>query len=114
MILFALLSSLFVTSAIIFMNFSMGALFANYKENNPIRISSSQGASVTFLATIFYMTFIMLVLYFPVHDYFEYLSVRISFEEVDFLAPIVIIFISSLIMVAASYSVLIKTLRKDY
>ena len=114
MIIFSLTTSLLITVGIIFLNFSMGGLFANYKEKNPIRISSSQGASVTFLATIFYMTFLIFILYFPVHDYFEYLSARLKFKDVDFTTPLLIVFLMTLILLLVSNILIQKTLKKDY
>jgi hypothetical protein len=52
------------------LNFGMGAIFANYKERNPIRVASSQGASLTFLFTIIYLVFLIILLFAPVSNYF--------------------------------------------
>jgi hypothetical protein len=48
----------------------MGAVYANYKEKNPIRVASSQGASLTFLFTIIYLVFLILLLFAPLSNYF--------------------------------------------
>jgi hypothetical protein len=47
-----------VTVLLVALNFGMGAVFVNYKERNPIRIASSQGASITFLFTIVFLVFL--------------------------------------------------------
>ncbi len=64
------LNTTFVTITLVALNFGMGAIFANYKERNPIRIASSQGASLTFLFTIIYLVFLIILLFFPISHYF--------------------------------------------
>lgn len=65
------LNTTFVTITLVSLNFGMGAVFANYKEKNPIRIASSQGASLTFLFTIIYLVFLIILLFPPIINYFE-------------------------------------------
>jgi ABC-2 type transport system permease protein len=60
----------FITITLVSFNFGMGSVFANYKERNPIRIASSQGASLTFLFTIIYLVFLIILLFAPVSNYF--------------------------------------------
>jgi ABC-2 type transport system permease protein len=64
------LNTAFVTITLVSLNFGMGAAFANYKEKNPIRIASSQGASLTFLFTIIYLVFLIILLFAPVSNHF--------------------------------------------
>jgi len=64
------LNTAFVTITLVSINFGMGAMFANYKERNPIRVASSQGASITFLFTIIYLVFLIIILFAPVSNYF--------------------------------------------
>lgn len=59
-----------VTVLLVALNFGMGAVFVNYKERNPIRIASSQGASITFLFTIVFLVFLILILFAPLSNYF--------------------------------------------
>src|SRR5690606_37499159 len=59
------LNTAFVTVTLVSLNFGMGGIFANYKEKNPIRIASSQGASITFLFTILYLIFLIVILFAP-------------------------------------------------
>jgi len=65
------LNAVFITISIVSLNFGMGGYFANFKEKNAIRIASSQGASITFLFTIVYMVFLLILLFVPVRGYFE-------------------------------------------
>jgi len=64
------LNTAFVTITLVSLNFGMGAVFANYKEKNPIRVASSQGASLTFLFTIIYLVFLIILLFAPISNYF--------------------------------------------
>jgi O-antigen/teichoic acid export membrane protein len=64
------LNSAFVTITLVSLNFGMGAAYANYKEKNPIRVASSQGASLTFLFTIIYLVFLIVLLFAPLTNYF--------------------------------------------
>jgi ABC-2 type transport system permease protein len=64
-------NSTFIIISIVSLNFGMGGYFANYKEKNPIRIASSQGASITFLFILFYMVLLIALLFIPVYNYFR-------------------------------------------
>jgi ABC-2 type transport system permease protein len=64
------LNTAFVTITLVSLNFGMGAAYANYKERNPIRVASSQGASLTFLFTIIYLVFLIVLLFAPLSNYF--------------------------------------------
>jgi ABC-2 type transport system permease protein len=61
----------FHVSTIVPLVFSMGTVYVNFKEKNPIRISSSQGATVTFLLCLIYLTIIIALVYIPVNDFFS-------------------------------------------
>lgn len=65
-----------VTVLLVTLNFGMGAVFVNYKERNPIRIASSQGASITFLFTIVFLIFLIVILFAPLNNYFDALEKR--------------------------------------
>ena len=61
----------FITLAIVSLNFGMGSLFINLKEKSPIRIASSQGASLTFLFTIILIVLLIALLFIPVYNYYN-------------------------------------------
>lgn len=65
------LNTAFVTITLVTFNFGMGAAYANYKEKNPIRVASSQGASLTFLFTIIYLVFLIILMFAPLSNYFN-------------------------------------------
>ena len=76
------LNTAFVTITLVSLNFGMGAAYANYKEKNPIRVASSQGASFTFLFTIIYLVFLIILMFGPLSNYFGAIDKR-SFSSVS-------------------------------
>lgn len=60
--LISLYASVFSVITLTSINFGCGGIFANFKEKNPIRISSSQGASIAFLISIGYIMLEMILL----------------------------------------------------
>lgn len=76
------LNTVFVTITLVSFNFGMGAAYANYKEKNPIRVASSQGASFTFLFTIIYLIFLIILMFGPLSNYFAAIDKR-SFSSVS-------------------------------
>ena len=85
------LNTAFVTITLVSLNFGMGAVYANYKEKNPIRVASSQGASLSFLFTIIYLVFLIVLLFAPISNYFN------AFDKTSF-APISQLLYTSVIL----------------
>ncbi len=52
------------------LNFGMGAAYANFTEKNPIRIASSQGATMTFLLTMVLLAAIVGIYFYPIVSLF--------------------------------------------
>jgi len=69
--LFSLLATLISTFTVASVNFGMGGLFPNFKEKNPIRISSSSGASISFLISMGYIMLELLLLTPNIRLYFQ-------------------------------------------
>jgi ABC-2 type transport system permease protein len=76
------LNTAFVTITLVSLNFGMGSVYSNFKEKNPIRVASSQGASLTFLFTIIYLVFLIVLLFVPLSNYF-YASDKNSMASVS-------------------------------
>ncbi|MGA9116224.1 MAG: hypothetical protein WB626_05560 [Bacteroidota bacterium] len=53
------------------LNLGAGTWFALYREKNPVRVASSQGASLTFLAGMLYLVLAAGMLLIPLQRYFE-------------------------------------------
>jgi ABC-2 type transport system permease protein len=87
----------FITLAIVSLNFGMGSIFINLKEKSPIRIASSQGASLTFLFTIILIVFLIALIFIPVYNYYNDIF---GFQE-----RLKNIYFSSLIIVLVSLTI---------
>ena len=105
-----------VISAItlIFINFGMGGIFAGFKEKNPIRIASSQGASITFLVSLVYMIFIIAVFFVPVNDFFLSRAIMTYYNTFELITAIAIITSVSFLISTIFCLVAIKALKRDF
>ena len=103
----------FITITLVSLNFGMGSAFANYKEKNPIRVASSQGASLTFLFMIVYMVFLVLILFPAISNFFFNLR-KGGFPPVsELLFPSIILGSLTLIFAYLSISKGIQHFAKD-
>ncbi len=103
-----------VTISMILLNFGMGCLFADFKEKNPIRIASSQGATITFLLMIIYMVFLIAVMFFPVYNYFMIEFSGSIPASGGLWNSVLYIGIVSTSISAVSFVLIQKSLRKDF
>lgn len=106
-------NSAFVSLAMVTLSFGMGSLFATFKEKNPIRVASSQGASLTFLLSLMYMVFLVAVLFVPVSRYFELQTVGLRLPTSSFVLATGIIGVLSLTVSVVSYIISVRSLRRD-
>lgn len=104
----------FAVVTIIAINFGMGGLFANYKEKNAIRLSSSQGASIAFLFNIIYMLFIVVLLFDPMSSYFLAIMIRKDFQLFRLLYPVIPIALLSIMLIIIFVRAGINSLKKDF
>jgi len=112
-ILSALITGL-ASISIIAINFGMGVLFANYKEKNPIRLSSSQGASISFLFNICYMLLVVILLFTPLTYMFYAIRTGQSFLLSRLFVPLLPLAIISLVTIYAFFKSGFKSLKKDF
>ena len=107
------LNTAFVTITLVSLNFGMGAVFANYKERNPIRVASSQGASLTFLFTIIYLVFLIILLFAPVSNYFYAIEKRNLLSVSQLLYTSLMLGVVTLIFSYLSISKGVRHFNKD-
>ncbi len=113
LILFSGLCTFFVVLALIGLNLGAGSYFAVYNEKNPIRVASSQGASLTFLASMVYLTAVASMLILPLHGYYEKL-IRYGISQSSWtVLPVVVIGIVSLLICITFTSVGLRAIRRD-
>jgi ABC-2 type transport system permease protein len=112
--LFAVLSTFLSAIAILAINYGMGTIYANYKEKNPIRVSSSQGASLTFLICAVYMVFMILLFFRPMSDYFLAVTLNNEFSYRMIFYGSIPVLIISVILTYLFMKAAVHYLRKDF
>ncbi|HOI30059.1 MAG TPA: hypothetical protein PLZ15_09915 [Melioribacteraceae bacterium] len=110
----ALLINLIAAVTIILINLGMGGLFANYREKNAIRVSSSQGASITFLLVIIYILLIVILLFQPVSQYFLSIMIQQSYDPLKVFYPVIPVALLSAFIIILSIRGALYSLKKDF
>jgi ABC-2 type transport system permease protein len=106
--------SLALSVGLVALNLGAGAYFADYREKNAIRVASSQGASLTFLLNIGFLVVPVLLLFIPIHRYFEHIIFgRVYVGWPLYVALSVVFAISVLIAVMASF-VGLRSFERDF
>src|SRR3989339_1342302 len=92
-----------VTVTLVSMNFSLGSVYANFIEKNPIRIASSQGATMTFLVSVVYLVLLLALYYFPATMLFtaDMRKVPINWTMLQIIVSVIVI--PSVLITAASH-----------
>ena len=96
------------------MNFGMGVIFSKFKEKSAIRIASSQGASLTFLFSLIYMVFLVLVISVPVYIHFDMIKRHNIYNYALLNGSAFIIIIVSFLGGLFFYWLGIRSLKKDF
>jgi hypothetical protein len=107
------INSTFIIISIVSLNFGMGGYFSNYKEKNPIRIASSQGASLTFLLILIYLVLLIALLFIPVYNYFQSAHRYLIAPLRDLILTSLILFVLSLIIAFVFINLGLKSFRRD-
>ena len=88
--------------------------YSNFIEKNPIRIASSQGATMTFLLSVVYLVLLLAAYYFPATMLFtaemKDLQPDWNMLKIVFLAIVA----PSLAIIAVSHAIGIRSLKRDY
>lgn len=109
----AQINSAFITFSLVSLNFGMGGIFANYKERNPIRLASSQGASITFLFTLFYLAILIIILFIPVFNFFQYTARGLNYSIWNMFSSTLILFLMSIIISWVFIKIGLRSFKKD-
>ena len=95
------------------LNLGAGSVFAAYHEKNPIRVASSQGASLTFLASMVYLAVVVAVLVVPLHGFFDALIFRGVRTSGWISLPLTVIVLISVLVFLLSTAAGLRAIRKD-
>ena len=111
---FGLYSALMVSLAMTGLNIGLGGYFVNFQEKNPIRIASSQGATLTFLLTLVYLILIVAVIYLPISAHFDAIFFGRFFPPDRLIPPSVAFGIMSAVLLVFGYLVGYRSLKRDF
>ena len=109
----AQINAAITTITLVSLNFGMGGIFANYKEKNAIRLASSQGASITFLFTLFYLVLIIVILFIPVSNYFFSIERGLLFSSWNLIITSIILGILAISISFVSIRLGFKSFKLD-
>jgi ABC-2 type transport system permease protein len=114
LVLLSAVCTAFMALALTGMNLGAGTFFATFREKNPIRIASSQGASLTFLVAMVYLAIVVGVLILPLHSYFENLIIFGTTSEGWMNVPVAVIGVMSVGLFVVSSRIGVRSLYRDY
>jgi ABC-2 type transport system permease protein len=110
---FGIFNAFWMSLALVSLNLSLGGFFSTYTEKNPIRIASTQGATLTFLLSLVYLFFLTVVVVYPVSEYFQSLFVFKQFNQRLIVVPGTILAMLSAAIVGVGYSLGMKSMQRD-
>jgi hypothetical protein len=110
--LVAAVVTLCMTLTLVGLNVGGGSYFAMYKEKNPVRVASSQGASLTFLASMVYLSVVIAVLMIPLTKYFVAIDLAPQSTMQWAVRPLIIISVISLAGFGISTAVGVRTISR--
>ncbi len=96
------------------LNFGLGTYFSNYTEKNPIRIASSQGATLTFLLSLIYLVFIISILFVPLELFFRAVYLSERFHSGTLLAATAALVAVTVAASFAAHVMGVRSLRRDF
>lgn len=104
----------FVMLTLSSINFGMGNYYANFKEKNPVKVASSQGATISFLINLVYLIFLIVVLVIPVNSFFNSINLNQVVSTEPFVASTLHLMIVALFTIILSFKISMKTLKRDF
>jgi ABC-2 type transport system permease protein len=113
LIVIASASLFFVMLALVGMNLSLGAYFSDFKESNPIKVASSQGATITFLFTVLLLIALVAILVLPLLRYFDELMKGFVVTYGILYEALLLIIIISIGVLLLSMVIGMRALRRD-
>lgn len=96
------------------LNMGLGGYFVNFQEKNPIRIASSQGATLTFLITLVYLILLVGIITIPVTGHFDAIFYGRFFPPGRMIPPAILLAAVSLFLTAFGLVVGFRSLRRDF
>lgn len=111
---FGIFNAFWISLTMVSFNLGFGGFFANYLERNPIRAASTQGATLTFLATLIYLVIVVVIILAPVSAYFASLFQFKIFQIKILLIAGILLAIVSLFLFVIGFIVGLRSMRRDF
>ena len=111
---FGIFSAFWVSITLVALNLGLGGYFANYQEKNPIRVASSQGATLTFLVSLVYLFVLVSVVLVPLSQYFQSLFLFFPFDVRGIVVPGTLVGILSAALTGFALVVGLRSLARDF
>jgi ABC-2 type transport system permease protein len=111
---FGVYSAFLVSLAMASLNYGFGGYFANFAEKNPIRVSSSQGATLTFLVSLVFLIALVTIVILPLTRYFESLFIFSEFKTGMIVVPGILLYFTSMAITISSFVVGMRSLKRDF
>ncbi|MBI4419026.1 MAG: hypothetical protein HY563_09620, partial [Ignavibacteriales bacterium] len=111
---FGLYSAFMISLTMTALNVGLGGYFGNYQEKNPIRIASSQGATLTFLITLVYLVLLVVIIAIPISGHFDAIFYRGIFPPERMIPPAIAFGVISLFLVVFGSVVGLRALKRDF
>lgn len=111
---FTTYTMVFVAAALVIINISGGSFFASFDEKNPIRIASTQGASLVFLLSLVFLVFAAIIISSIVLGYFEHSHANKIFPQTMIINAGFGFGTISLIISIIFYFIGLRSLNRDF
>ena len=111
---FGVFSAFWVSFTLVSLNLGLGSFFADYKEKNPIRLASSQGATLTFLMSLVYLFALVSVFIIPLTEYFQSLFQFLPFDMTAIVAPGTTLYMLSAVLSVFALLIGFRSLQRDF
>ena len=111
---FGLYSAFWISLTMTALNLGFGGYFVNYQEKNPIRLASSQGATLTFLVTLVYLVVLVALFALPLSGHFDAIFYRVPFTRASIIPPLAVFTVFSGILIIVGFVVGRRSLRRDF
>lgn len=111
---FGLYSAFWVSLTMTALNLGFGGYFVNFRERNPIRLASSQGATLTFLLTLVYLVILVALFALPLSGHFDAIFYRVPFNRMSIMPPLVVFSVLSAVLVTVGIIVGRSSLTRDF
>lgn len=96
------------------LNMGLGGYFANFQEKNPIRIASSQGATLTFLITLVYLIILVAIITVPITGHFDAIFYGRFFPPGRIMPPTLVLAAISVFLTTFGLVIGYRSLKRDF